>query len=48
MINPKLLQTLEDRLNVLQAQLFGTCKTYDGKEDIYSLTEGYYGSFRRN
>ena len=37
MINPKLLQTLEDRLNVLQAQLFGTCKTYDGEADLYSF-----------
>lgn len=37
MINPKLLQALEDRLHVLQAQLFGTCKTYDGKADLYSF-----------
>lgn len=37
MINPKLLQTLEDRMDVLHAQLFGTCKTYDGKADLYSF-----------
>lgn len=37
MINPKLLQTLEDRLNTLKAQLFGTCKTYDKKADLYSF-----------